>query len=616
MQNKNSITKEEMMEKLQKNEAANFKGILSSLIDLVFVFDKDGQFIFYHAPNIDDLYVPPEKFVGKTYSKVMPPYITKLIKKGLDKNKIGETFEFEYPIEIKGKTRWFYAKMSPLIINGKFEGSVAIARDITEKKKALEELKESEEKYRNLFDNMLNPVFIVCTENFAKDLKILNVNLAGRKLLGYTKEGFNKRTINDLVVDGEIKKALKNASEILKNNKELVTQRRIKTKDNKILTVELSCSLTNYEGKRCFLIVARDLTPIKKAEEKIEKLEKQKIRLTNIEKKVLYGLVAFPSFNDRELSNKLKIKISTVTAARRRLRSEEYFQPFFIPNFSALGCELLSLVMGYFKNQPEEIKEYPIPFRFSSCISDGNFFEMYASRNLSEFQHFFNKKLDLLSEKGIIEREDIKILHFSNKLGKISKFLDYSDLLKSLFKIDIKDGNREYHFPVINNYKFSKNAKKILLSLINNPEATETELSQITGLSRPTVSNLKKRLLKDKVVKKINIPNYAKLAQEIIVFYNLRFNNNLSVKELEKYSKIIQDDFYPFISMNQNSSEVGLGLSHDYPEYTSKCKKIIHPLISKKIIDPSSKVIPLLTKEIKSFSIDFYPLVKFIFKQE
>ncbi|MGD8540431.1 MAG: hypothetical protein PVI66_17095, partial [Candidatus Aminicenantes bacterium] len=51
------------------------EGILSSMVDLVFALDEEGRFIFYHAPKEEDLYMPPEQFLGKLHSEVLPPHM-------------------------------------------------------------------------------------------------------------------------------------------------------------------------------------------------------------------------------------------------------------------------------------------------------------------------------------------------------------------------------------------------------------------------------------------------------------------------------------------------------------------------------------------------------------
>jgi hypothetical protein len=70
--------------------------------------------------------------------------------------------------------------------------------------------------------------------------------------------------------------------------------------------------------------------------------------LTKNEKDTLWGMVNHPTLNDRALAKKTRLKLSTVTAIRRRLREREYFWTVNIPNFSRLGFELLCVEYGSF----------------------------------------------------------------------------------------------------------------------------------------------------------------------------------------------------------------------------------------------------------------------------
>jgi PAS domain S-box-containing protein len=131
--------KRERVEGALKESERRLSNILSSMVDLVFVLDKDSRFTSFYVPS-NELYVPPEEFVGKKYSDVMPPHVNKLMAEALDKNKKGEVAEFEYCLEIGGQTQWYYAKVSPMLVVGKFAGCVAVARNTTERKQAQEKI--------------------------------------------------------------------------------------------------------------------------------------------------------------------------------------------------------------------------------------------------------------------------------------------------------------------------------------------------------------------------------------------------------------------------------------------------------------------------------------------
>ncbi len=168
------------VENTLKESEIKLKSILSSMVDLVFMFDKDGRFIYYHAPSPSQLYIPPEEFMGKKHSQVMPPEIDKLFVNAFKKNKKGEFAEYDYCLKIGGKIRWSSAKISPVLMDGKFNGSVAVIRDISTYKQLELSLRESEEKYRTLFDNTNETILIADTKTGI----ILNANKQAEKLFG------------------------------------------------------------------------------------------------------------------------------------------------------------------------------------------------------------------------------------------------------------------------------------------------------------------------------------------------------------------------------------------------------------------------------------------------
>ena len=148
------------LEKTLGKSISILKGVLSSIVDLVFVFDRQGKFIFYHSPHTESLYLPPEEFMGKKHSEVMPPHLNAQFENGFKKNKNGEIVNFEYWLEFEGKIRWYLAKLSPIFFNTKFEGSAAAAIDITGQKELENKKQESEEKYRLLIETMTDGIAI------------------------------------------------------------------------------------------------------------------------------------------------------------------------------------------------------------------------------------------------------------------------------------------------------------------------------------------------------------------------------------------------------------------------------------------------------------------------
>ncbi|MEM2899573.1 MAG: hypothetical protein QXT63_02170 [Thermoplasmata archaeon] len=71
-------------------------------------------------------------------------------------------------------------------------------------------------------------------------------------------------------------------------------------------------------------------------------------KLSKNEKLTLYGLVKYPDYNDREIAEKIGLKMSTVTAIKNRLKKNNVFSTIRVPLLQNLGCEMLEV--GYAKN--------------------------------------------------------------------------------------------------------------------------------------------------------------------------------------------------------------------------------------------------------------------------
>jgi len=164
---------------IRESESKLHSIVLSSMADLVFVLDKEGRFTECYAPRSEDLYMPLEELMGRKYSEVMPPYSTKLITEAIKKNKSGEVYECEYPIEIAGKEQWYHVKESPLLIDGQYMGSVSVHRNITERKKV-----ETRLNLLSSVTEQLNDSFIITDTNF----KITYINKAATDMFGYKTE--------------------------------------------------------------------------------------------------------------------------------------------------------------------------------------------------------------------------------------------------------------------------------------------------------------------------------------------------------------------------------------------------------------------------------------------
>jgi PAS domain S-box-containing protein len=137
------------------------------------------------------------------------------------------------------------------------------------KEQLIAELAESEEKYRIQVEMATDAVFLETIEG-----RILECNIAGAKMFGYTKKEIVGLTIADLVPKDFIKKLPKIITEKETSYGKFVP-RISKKKDDTIFPTEIATKLINIGGKPRLIAYIRDITERKRAEKKRKSLLKK-----------------------------------------------------------------------------------------------------------------------------------------------------------------------------------------------------------------------------------------------------------------------------------------------------------------------------------------------------
>ena len=139
---------------------------------------------------------------------------------------------------------------------------VAFVLDLTERKRSEQALRESEEKWRAVFENNPSMYFIVDAEG-----KILSVNGFGAEHLGYTPEELIGAPVENLFHNTDREVVRKNAADCLENIGKAITWEVNKIrKDGSTLWVRETARAMLMTGRPVVLIMCEDITERKRAE--------------------------------------------------------------------------------------------------------------------------------------------------------------------------------------------------------------------------------------------------------------------------------------------------------------------------------------------------------------
>ncbi|HUM28268.1 MAG TPA: PAS domain S-box protein, partial [Anaerolineales bacterium] len=235
------ITERKKIEFALRESEAKYCSLIDSQESAISTIDADGVIHYMNSRGAAP-FGTPETVAGKKLYDLFPLQVAEWqmsqIRQVIES---GKGLVHEYQNLVAGRPNWRRVSIQP-IINA--DAGVRLATvnslDITERKRAEEELRNSERKYRDLLNGMNDTVWVI-----DDDLSILDVNTAAVSTLGYTREELLSMRVPDF--DGSLSPdAIQNLVNTMPADKFQVFQTEHTTKDGRKLPVEISSSLVTY----------------------------------------------------------------------------------------------------------------------------------------------------------------------------------------------------------------------------------------------------------------------------------------------------------------------------------------------------------------------------------
>jgi PAS domain S-box-containing protein len=268
------VTELKKMEARLRETNRRFEMFLKNAMEGITIVDPNENIIFANKAFAEILGYDEKELSGMNLQRFVDEEGFKRIRKETEVRRRGLVSRYELTLYRKdGKPRFVQVSASPLWNDdGSYAGALAIIMDVTERRKMETALRESEEKFRNIFENAYDG-FIYLDQHG----KILDVNRKTVEVLGCRKEEIVGKHFTELHVipHDELQKVIDAFSGAL-NGKTSSANFKVVGGDGKERLLESSASVIRVGDKISgVLIIARDVTEREQMREKLEEYSRR-----------------------------------------------------------------------------------------------------------------------------------------------------------------------------------------------------------------------------------------------------------------------------------------------------------------------------------------------------
>src|SRR6266568_2671960 len=156
---------------------AELEALFTAIDDVILVLDAEGRYVKIAPTNPSLLYRPAAELLGKTLREVFDSaqaeQFMEYIRTALATR---TTVHFEYSLPIAGREVWFSGAISPM----SDDQVVLVGRDITDRKRAAERLRASEQRFRALVEHSSDVITLL-----GPDGTVIYASPSTQPVLGY-----------------------------------------------------------------------------------------------------------------------------------------------------------------------------------------------------------------------------------------------------------------------------------------------------------------------------------------------------------------------------------------------------------------------------------------------
>lgn len=265
----------------------------------------------------------------------------------------------------------------------------------------------------------------------------------------------------------------------------------------------------------------------------------------------LYGMIRYPNYRDKEVCDAVKLKISTLTAIKNRLKNREIFKSIRIPNFKLIGYNIVTFVRGSIDPQMGINKKNELHNKLANLadniyfyMASGDKFSFIAyTENYTEIKAIKDNATMIMADMGALGSLDFSIYPIES-IYLLNNF-DFSYIVGRMFQKELLENSLKTEvqnldiMPRINlNKKTKENVvhltnfeKRVFLGLIKYADLPDKSVAEKIGITRQTVARMKGKFLSKNLLFNRKIPNIKKLGVGIVAVVEADLNPNHPIVE-------------------------------------------------------------------------------------
>lgn len=257
--------REELFEQLAEN------------INEVFYIREENEFLYIN-PNFESVWGMPREAIyrnSKAFLDSVHPHDKARVARATEIERTEKSGAFNEEFRIirpDGEIRWIWTRSFPVSTAGPRTRAAGISEDITERKRAEEALKESEERFRSITEQITDTIFLIDRQGV-----ITYISPIAEEIFGFSIEEMLNRSVMSFI-DEESRKSAYSAF-LATTEKGIPTinlRLKLKHKDGSTILGELSGKEYFEQGESVGAIgVIRDITEQVKAEDELKESEER-----------------------------------------------------------------------------------------------------------------------------------------------------------------------------------------------------------------------------------------------------------------------------------------------------------------------------------------------------